>query len=134
MKKDNETSHLNFTESTLIQRLAGKPKYIAENGTEEDGQTKKYISYSYPVISKEYGQTVSTEFGIACDLVAYKKMPRFSFLLGYVCGALVLGFGEFFISILIIPTCSLVNRNMIDMEINWIVGWSPTIELKAPKI
>jgi hypothetical protein len=75
-------SESNYSNSTLIQQLSGKPKYIIENST---------FKYNY---SNEYGQTVLTEFNILCELSSFKKLPRYSNFLGYVVGALLLGFGS----------------------------------------
>ena len=40
------------------------------------------------------GKTVAMEFGILCDLERYIKMPRYIFVIGYVIGALLLGFAS----------------------------------------
>ncbi len=82
-------SQLNVTENTVIQRLSGKLRYSIRNLTDNDSLVP--FKYNY---SKEYGQTIVTDFNLFCDLTQVLKMPRFANFFGFVIGALLLGFAS----------------------------------------
>lgn len=70
---------------TVIQRLSNPDKFLT------NGVNNTAYRYNF---SNEYGITVPSEFEILCDLTGYIRLPRFAHLIGYLIGALLLGFAS----------------------------------------
>ena len=82
-----ELSEVNYTESTLIQRLTGKKKYYIQ----PNDNTTVPLIFNF---SSEIGRTIATDFEILCDILNFLKLPRYSNLLGYLLGCILLGFAS----------------------------------------
>ena len=72
---------------TVIQRLSG----TGRTAIDIYDNTTSVVKYQQ---SNEYGLTVPIEFAIVCEMEPYIKMPRLAHFIGYLIGALVLGYGS----------------------------------------
>jgi MFS family permease len=103
-----------YANQTTIQRLSGQPKYllaeitVVNNETNVTNVTKVPFHYN---TSREYGDTVLTEFEILCEMTSYTHMPRLAHFAGYIVGALVLGFAS-----------DRGGRKMIVLSCIWVSG------------
>jgi hypothetical protein len=71
---------------SVIQKLSGRDKQV-----ELSNGSRAFLNYEY---SKEFGQTVITEYSVFCDLAPFTKAPRFSHVFGFFLGSLILGFAS----------------------------------------
>lgn len=97
----SKTENSTYQNHSVIQRLAGKGKYLIDNGSIE-------FKLNYSV---EYGETVATEYDILCDLQNFTRVPRFSHYLGFIMGSSLLGF-----------TSDRGGRKMIILACIWSTG------------
>lgn len=76
----------NYTNRSIIQRLSGKSAYVVQNEFKNDT-----LPFSFQYTTEDYGYTVSTQFGIMCDIEAFLKLSKFSQYFGFIVGSIMLG-------------------------------------------
>jgi MFS family permease len=85
----NTGINANLSNQTIIKRLSyhrDKEIKMANNSDESNIGTFNH--------SNEYGLTVNSEYMVFCDIQKYLIVPRFNHFIGYIIGALVLGFAS----------------------------------------
>ncbi len=83
---DSYLKDLNYTNSTIIQRLSGKSKYIIENEF-HNGTIPFEFSYNHD----DFGETVATRFGVLCDIEPFLRLPKVLHYMGFILGSITLG-------------------------------------------
>lgn len=82
-------TNFNVVEHSIIQRLSGKDKYVITDLRHNNSPVPFIYNYS-----KEYGQTIITDFKLFCDFKDVFRVPRFVHYFGFILGCLLLGFAS----------------------------------------